>query len=446
MRIGAAAALVGLGLALLAGAPASAEDGAAAGLEPRVREKVEGWIRDLDHSDYTRREAATAALRDFGTRALPLLREAVGSSAEERRARARLLVLVLEAGLNETNDPAGWNTLKGDFGRTSARGDAPARSPGTAATRRVNASRGAGPLLDAPLALGGGVLVAARGDRVSAWRTRGLEPMWSVGPGGRILASPVIGDGRVFIGTERGLTALGLEDGRQAWSLESAYGVGAAPLASGSTLFACLADEGVVALDPATGERRWEHRCPVGRSAPVAAAGRLVVGLASGDLLSLDAATGKPGWKIAVDGPMSFAPAAMGSTVLVGDGGRRLRCVDAETGRVMWTRSVKGRFQGDGPAVSTRAVVFALDSMEVEAYDPATGRRLWNRWAGTIHLSSPAMAGNLVLYGSRTRLVALDARTGDDAWHVELDADVSCPVVADRRVYAMAGGSLFSLE
>jgi outer membrane protein assembly factor BamB len=448
LKIGAVAAVAALGLGLVAGAlPAEAEDGAAAGLEPRVRAKVEAWIEDLNHGDFTRREAATQALRDFGPRALPLLRDAAASPAEETRARARLLVLVLEAGLGEKDDPADWTTLKGDFGRTSARGDAPARSPGTAATRRVVSSRaGIGPALDAPLALGGGVVVAARGDRVSAWRAQGLQPMWSAGPGGRILASPVIGDGRVFVGTERGLTALGLEDGRQAWSLESAYGVGAAPLASGKTLFACLADEAVVALDPATGERRWEHRCPAGRSAPVAAAGRVILGLTSGDLLALDASSGKQAWRIGVDGPMSFAPAAMGSSVLVGDGGRRLRCVDAETGRVLWTRAVKGRFQGDGPAVSTRAVVFALDSMEVEAYDPATGRRLWNRWAGTIHLSSPAMAGNLVLYGSRTRLVALDARTGDDAWQVELDAEVACPLVSDRKVYAMAGGSLVALE
>jgi len=443
-----AAAVVGLGVGLLLGpGPAVAGEGGAPGLEPRLRERVEGWIRDLEHSDYARREAATQALRDFGARALPLLREASSSPGEETRARARLLVLVLEAGLGKPEDLEEWGTLKGDSGRRSARGDAPPRSPGTAATRRVLASRGASARpLDAPLALGAGVIVAVRGDRVSAWRADGLHPMWSAGPGGRVLAAPVIGDGRVFVGTDRGLAALALEDGRPAWTLASAYGVGAAPLSSGNTLFACLADEGVVALDPATGEKRWEHRCPAGRAAPVAAAGRVVIGLESGELLALDAATGKPAWRIPVDGPMSFAPAAMGSSVLVGDGGRRLRCVDGETGRVLWTRSVRGRFQGDGPAVSARAVVFALDSMEVEAYDPATGRRLWNRWAGTIHLSSPAMAGGLVLYGSRTRLVALDALTGDDAWQVELDEEVACPLVADRRVYALAGERLVSLE
>jgi len=131
---------------------------------------------------------------------------------------------------------------------------------------------------------------------------------------------------------------------------------------------------------------------------------------------------------------------------MVGDGGRRLRCVDAESGRVLWTRSVKARFLGEGPAVSARAIVFALDNFEVEAYDPATGRRLWNRWIGTFHLSSPAMAGGHVLFGSRTRLVALHASSGDDAWQVELDAEPACPLVAEGTVFALAGGRLVALR
>jgi outer membrane protein assembly factor BamB len=447
MRLLAASILSGLLLLGAAGGTRAEDAPKDAGLEPKVRERVEGWIRDLDHSEYARREKATQALRDFGARGLPLLREAAGSASEETRARARLLVLVLEASLEGTDDPEAWTTLKGDPGRTSSRGAGPAKRPSASDSRAV---LGYGPdaetLLDAPLALGGGVIVAARGDRVSAWREDGLKHLWSAGPGGRVLASPVIGRGLVFVGTSRGLSALRLEDGGTAWKVEAAYGVGAAPLASGSTLYACLGDEAIVALDPGTGERRWEHRCAAGSAAPVAAGGRVVVGLRTGELLALDAATGRPAWRLPVDGPMSFAPAAIGPSILVGDGGRRLRCVDAETGRVLWTRSVRGRFLGDGPAVSARAVVFSLDSLEVEAYDPATGRRLWNRWAGTLHLSSPAMAGKLVLYGSKTRLVALSATSGDDAWQVELDADVACPLVSDARVYAMAGGRLVVLE
>jgi outer membrane protein assembly factor BamB len=120
--------------------------------------------------------------------------------------------------------------------------------------------------------------------------------------------------------------------------------------------------------------------------------------------------------------------------------------VDAATGEVLWTRSVKGRFAGDGPAASARAVVLSLDNTEIEAYDPATGNRLWNRWMGTLHLSSPALAGGLVLVGSRTRLVALDARTGDDAWSLDLDGAVACPLVAGGTVYALAGARLVALR
>jgi len=430
--------------------PSSAGDGREAPptLTEKERAKVEAWIRDLEHHEFEKRTAATEALRAFGARALPRLREAVASRDPETRARARLLVTVLEAGQGGEERGDDWLTLKGDMGRTSARGEPPASAgPRIARSRPVGAgfADGSRPP-DAPIAAAEGSVVVAAGDRVSAFSSPDLVHRWSVGLGARVLASPVVARGRVYVGTSRGLTALDLGTSREAWTVAAAYGVGASPLVSGNTLYACLGDEAVVALDPATGEKRWEFRCPVGSAAPVVAAERVVVGTKAAEILALDAATGRPAWRIPVDGCVSFAPAAVGGSVLVGDGGRRLRCVDAETGRVLWSRSVKGRFAGDGPAVSARAVVLALDSMQVEAYDPATGERLWNRWVGTLHLSSPAMAGGLVLFGARSRLVAVDAASGDDAWSLALDDPVSCPVVADRTVYALAGTTIVAVR
>src|SRR5688572_13629338 len=379
---------------------------AAEELPPAELRTGEAWIRALDDQEFPRREAATAGLRSFGPRALPLLRAAARDGSEETRARARLLVVVLEAGLDTTVDPAGWATLKGDMGRTNARGLAPAAGPALLHSRVVAGGRGdgvAGP--DSPLACAEGAVVAVEGDRVTVLAASDLSLRWSAALGSPVRASPVVAGGRVYLGTARGLVALRLADGKEEWSVAAAYGVGAAPLVAGNTLYACLGDEAVVALDPATGARRWEHRCGAGRAAPVLAGGRVVTGLRTAEVLALDAATGKPAWRLPVDGAVAFAPAAVGTSVIVGDGGRRLRCVDAESGRVLWTRAVKGRFLGDGPAVSARAIVFALDSLEVEAYDPSTGRRLWNRWIGTFHLSSPAVAGNIVLFGSRTRQI-----------------------------------------
>ncbi len=415
----------------------------AAPLTPAERKKVEAWIRNLDHQEAEKRVAATESLRAFGPRALDLLREASTDRAEERRARARLLVTVLEAGLPTGEIRADdWLTLKGDMGRTSARGDPPAGGPGLAvrAERSLRTALSDGlDAPDAPVASAEGAVVVAAGNRVSAYGSKDLGQRWAAGIPGRVLSAPVVARGLVYVGTSRGLTAFRLEDGRESWTVGASYGVGAAPLVLGNTLYACLVDESVVALDPVTGATRWEHRCRAGSAAPVVAGGRVVVGTKGAEVIALDAATGKAAWTLPVDGMISFAPAAVGSSVIIGDGGRRLRCVDAETGRVLWTRSVKGRFLGDGPAADARAVVFALESMEVEAYDPATGARLWNRWMGTRHLSSPAMAGGLVIFGSRSRLVAVDARSGDDAWSLALDGPVSCPVVADGTLYVVAG-------
>src|SRR5688572_14629917 len=123
----AAAVLLTLGILGIAPtvAPARAGDPPAAeGISPADRKKIAAWIDDLDHAEYPRREAATKALRDFGGRALPFLEEAEPAATEEARTRIRLLALVLRAGL-ETESGDGWYTLKGDPGRTGARGDAP---------------------------------------------------------------------------------------------------------------------------------------------------------------------------------------------------------------------------------------------------------------------------------------------------------------------------------
>ena len=456
MRAAALVVLVGLGL--LAAAPSSsAGDGkgpaaapaASAPLTEKELAKVEGWIRDLEHHEYLRRTAATEALRGFGVRGLPLLREAAASRSEETRARARLLVTVMEAGLGVVDESGDdWLTLKGDMGRTSARGEPPASAgPQVRMTRSIGAALADGSTPpDAPIAAAEGALVVAAGDRITAFGSADLSHRWTVGLGAQVIASPVVSRGRVFVGTSRGLTALDLRTSREVWTVDAAYGVGAAPLVSGDTLYACIGDEALVALDPSTGEKRWEFRCPAGSSSPVVAGGRVVVGTKGAEVVALDAATGKPAWRLPVDGMVSFAPAVVGDSVIVGDGGRRLRCVDAETGLVLWTKSVRGRFAGDGPAVGRSAIVVALDSMEVEAFDPSTGARLWSRWMGTLHLSSPALAGGLVIFGSRSTLVAIHAATGDDAWDLDLEGRVSCPVVADRTVFVLAGKRILSIR
>jgi len=455
MRHRFVAVLAASALACLAAASASPAYEGAAGkaapadpsppLTPDERARVDAWLRDLDHREPSRRAEATAALRAFGPRALPGLRAAAASGSEERRARAGLLVQVLEAGADAPEEGDGsWITLKGDMGRTGSRGVAPSRGVAVRGSFAVGFNREHP--LDAPLACADGVLVVAHGDRVTALRASDLRHLWEVGLGSPVLASPVVAAGRVFVGTSRGLTSLDLRDRKEMWTVSAAYGVGAAPLVCGNTLYACLGDEAVVALDPATGAQRWEHRCAAGSAAPVLAAGRVVLGTRTGEVLALDAATGKVAWTLPVDGRMAFSPATVGGSVVVGDGGRRLRCVDAASGTVLWTRSVEGRFAGDGPAASARAIVFSTTNMEVEAYEPATGARLWRRWVGTRHLSSPALAGDLVLFGARTRLVAVSARSGDDAWEIDLDGEVSCPLIAAGTAFALAGGRLVAVR
>ncbi len=115
-------------------------------------------------------------------------------------------------------------------------------------------------------------------------------------------------------------------------------------------------------------------------------------------------------------------------------------------GRVLWKKSISGHFKGDGPALSKRALVFTTQNRVIQAYEPSTGRRLWSRNMGTTHLSSPAIAGRFALFGSRTKLIVVEASTGDDVWELDLDGEVASPLVANESVYALAGGKLVAVR
>ncbi|MHC4821021.1 MAG: hypothetical protein ACYTDX_04805, partial [Planctomycetota bacterium] len=168
-------------------APGVAKEDGKAPLTRAEEKKLEAWIRALDDEEFAAREGAQESLRAFGSRALHALREAKDSRSEEVRARVRLLITVLEASLDpEIDTDSNWITLKGDMGRTGARGAAPMGRIAVKARNAVGAGRDA--RLDAPMALYDGTLVVAREDRVIGMDATDLKHKWAVGLGAKIMA------------------------------------------------------------------------------------------------------------------------------------------------------------------------------------------------------------------------------------------------------------------
>jgi outer membrane protein assembly factor BamB len=204
-------------------------------------------------------------------------------------------------------------------------------------------------------------------------------------------ASPLVADGRVFVGSCVG----------------DVYG---AP-----TLQA-------VAVDAAGGKVLWRRPSDTPfPNAPAYAQGAVLFGLANGKLdqeaaqprgglLCLDAATGERRWELATPGSVLCTPAVQGERAYFTCRDGQVRCVRVADGQLAWARDL-----GD-PLVA-----------------------------------SPVVAGDDVYVLSVSGILAcLSAATGEVRWRLEQlftpDNDTySSPVLAGGRLYAAIGGKLHCL-
>ncbi len=201
---------------------------------------------------------------------------------------------------------------------------------------------------NASVAAADGVLLAAfaRGatDGIAGYHpTTGAE-LWRLGAPLRlavgIQASPVVGDGLVFIGNSAGqVSALRPRTGEQVWAHQLFdhpsywdYAVTATPALADGTLFVPTQYDKLVALDAATGAEKWSvdadpsaihtsHARSAARAftaSPVVAGGVLWLGGADGRLRALAPQTGAELWSADLGVPIVSGVTPAGEVLYVG--------------------------------------------------------------------------------------------------------------------------------
>ncbi len=149
-------------------------------------------------------------------------------------------------------------------------------------------------------------------------------------------------------------------------------------------------------------------------------------------------------WKLALPGPGMSTPIIWGDRIFLTqslDAGhqRAVLCIDRKAGKEMW-RGVteyadkESTYQGDrhfcsaSPVTDGDRVVASFGSAGLVCYDFA-GKLLWRRDLGKCeqiwgNAASPVIYQNLVIHnfgpGERTFLIALDKRTGQEVWKVDI--------------------------
>ncbi|HET9768194.1 MAG TPA: PQQ-binding-like beta-propeller repeat protein, partial [Thermoanaerobaculia bacterium] len=336
-----------------------------------------------------------------------------------------------------------------------------------------------GPVRSSPL-LADGVVFFGSGDgnlyAVDAatgkerWRFTTGEPV----DGSPAYAAPRAGAALVVVASRDGfLHAVDAASGRERWRLalgaELPFHWGwdfilSTPAVDGDRLYVGSGSGEVLAVDAASGKVIWRH-ATAGRvrSSPTVADGVVYVGSFDGHLYALDAATGAERWTFATEGTkldsvsagfdrqsIQGSPAVSADQVVIGGRDGMFYGVDRATGKQRWRIDHGMPWVIASPAIADgKAVVGSSDGRFVTAVDLAVGKEVWRSRTGSNQLSSPAVAGGVVVVGDFTgAVIALDLTSGRELWRfLAGDGVFSSPLVVDGTIFfGSDDGKLYALR
>lgn len=239
----------------------------------------------------------------------------------------------------------------------------------------------------------------------------------------------------------------------------SDYKLLAEPVVGNAIVVAMDAVGAVQAFDAATGEPKWKTRTNPENNDGKAIGGGIALDRNAvyattgfGEVLALEAQSGKILWRRSVINPVRAAPTVTQGRVYVVTIDNKLTALDAKTGNVLWDHSGVGEnatlMGASSPAASGDNIIVAYSSGELYNLRAANGRALWN-----YSLTSPTQIGALpaisdirglpvisngkiFAIGHSGRMAAIDQRTGDRIWEVDLGG-IETPLVMNDTVFAL---------
>jgi outer membrane protein assembly factor BamB len=320
-----------------------------------------------------------------------------------------------------------------------------------------------------------------------------LRQDWSADAGtgsskvGRITASPIVYDGRVYTLDANGtVSAFALSGGSAAWhaSLEPTVenkgssfnagnlfslggsdggGYGGGLAADGGRIYAASGYGAVIALDPGSGKRVWEKNvgAPV-RASPTAYADRVFLVTTEGRFMCLAGADGTELWSVrglpqqaslglnaspAVDGEIVVVPYPSGDVVA-------LSIVDGSPvwsenlSRTRTTSQLAAMSDAARPAIDGGVVYAVGHGGRMVATQAKSGERLWSlNVPGT---QTPWVAGESVfVVDTSGQLMALSRRDGKVQWTAQLSGSRtwSGPTLAGNVLWLASNtGKLVGVE
>lgn len=309
-----------------------------------------------------------------------------------------------------------------------------------------------------PVVAGQQLFVGAENGNLYAIDLQSHRLQWLFHARAGIASTPAVADGMVvFLARDGSVHALDTASGAPVWTfrtqgeaLFAAHGMYgqplepepvqdpwdlylSSPLIYDGKVYVGSSDHRVYALDSRSGKLAWAFRTGgMVHSSPVLAGSNIVVGSWDGAVYALDAASGAEKWRYQTQGEQKHSimfgvqasPSVDGETVYVGSRDGYFYALDAASGKRKWRYDAHGAWVVSTAAIDDENVyVGTSDTGLLLALDKQSGAEKYRYSTKVWNFASPLRAGDALIGASmKGELVGLDAASGALRWHYRTDA------------------------
>jgi len=210
--------------------------------------------------------------------------------------------------------------------------------------------------------------------------------LWSMAAGSHSKSSPVVSNGVIYFGDDKGILYAVGEDGKLMWKYDSRSPIEAPPMVSDDKVIAGTSDGKLFAVNKLTGKFLWTYSSDnqIVGSANVWTAGKnsgIIFGSYDYYLHCVDPVTGKAIWKLETENYVNGTPAVADNKIVFGGCDGILRITDPMTGKERDTINI-GVYIAASPALFRQKAYFGDYNGNFYCVDLAGRKVAWKITAG----------------------------------------------------------------
>lgn len=280
--------------------------------------------------------------------------------------------------------------------------------------------------------------------------------LWTASTGTHTTSSPVVSDGTVFFGNEKGTLTSISPEGKIKWKYEEGSLFEAAPLVFGNKIIIGSNQGNLIAVDKVTGKLVWKYATEnqISGSANIWTSGSkagIVVGSYDYYLHCVAPRTGKMLWKVETENYINGTPAISREGIVFGGCDGMIRVVDPLSGRQKDTINI-GVYIASSPALSEGMAYFGDYDGTIYCVSTVKGTIVWkvpgNEESGSV-LAIPAVGNGKVIIGSESKfLYCYDSATGKLDWKYRTNGRItgSAVICGNKVLFTGMDGNITILN